>query len=372
MHSTTAWRDTVAGVLIGLVALLALLGSDGGSPTAATVDLVPNLKALPPRDVQVEQDGAVTNLRFSTTSWNGGAGVLELRPGAIDNQEDTQLVYQRIYASGGGFRHALAGSFVWHQGHNHFHFDDYAMYTLRRVGNQGDSGIAVKTTFCVMDTDRIDGSLPGAPVNAVYNSCGSTFQGMSVGWGDTYGHYLPGQEIDVTGLPAADYTLTLDVDPEGRIEESDETDNSSTILVRLDPAAETAVVLPDDDGDGVTNAEDNCSAWSNTAQQVPTWTIPAGDDDCDGFAASREQHVGTDPIEHCNATTGVNDEPDAWPGDFNDDKITNLADVSSFNSTYNKLQNDNGYSQRHDLNASNSVTLADVSLIAPFYNRTCG
>jgi hypothetical protein len=164
----------------------------------------------------------------------------------------------------------------------------------------------------------------------------------------------------------------LEVDPQTRIEESDETDNSSTILVRLDPAAGTAVVLPDADSDGRTDAEDNCPAWPNTAQEVPTWTIPAGDADCDGFTAAQEQHVTTDPTKHCNATTVLHDEPDAWPGDFNDDESTNLPDVISFGPTFNKLPGQPGYNQRYDLDASDQVALSDVVLMGGFFNKTCG
>jgi len=128
---------------------------------------------------------------------------------------------------------------------------------------------------------------------------------------------------------------------------------------------------PDTDLDTVIDGSDNCPNWINTAQTLPAWTVPALDSDCDGFNKTREQHVGTDPTKHCNATSTLNDEADHWPTDFNDSRFTNLADVSSFNPTYNKLQGDRGYSQRHDLNASNGVTLSDVSLMNAFYNQPC-
>jgi hypothetical protein len=194
---------------------------------------------------------------------------------------------------------------------------------------------------------------------------------MSVGWGDTYGYYLPGQEIDVTGLAADDYWLTLDVDPADRLEETDETDNSAKTLLRLNPAAPSVVVLPDADGDGVTDAEDNCPAWADLAQTLPDWPVPPDDDDCDGFSQTAEQHVGTDPMKHCSDNSGVNNEPDAWPTDFNDNQGTNLADVTAFGPTFNKLPGEPGYNQRHDLNATNSVQLSDVVLLGAFFNKDC-
>jgi len=128
---------------------------------------------------------------------------------------------------------------------------------------------------------------------------------------------------------------------------------------------------PDTDADTILDGSDNCPNWINTAQALPAWTVPAQDSDCDGWNRTREQHVGTDPTKHCNGTAALNDEPDAWPTDFNDNRFTTLADVSAFNPTYNKLQNDQGYNQRFDLNTSNSVTLSDVSLMNAFYNKTC-
>ena len=39
----------------------------------------------------------------------------------------------------------------------------------------------------------------------------------------------------------------------------------------------------DDDNDGVPDASDNCPEWANPTQALPTWPVPAGDADCDGF-----------------------------------------------------------------------------------------
>ena len=58
-------------------------------------------------------------------------------------------------------------------------------------------------------------------------------QGLSVGWGDEYSSYLPGQHVDVSGLPRATYCLVSTVDPSGSIEERDETNNVATTAVSL-------------------------------------------------------------------------------------------------------------------------------------------
>ena len=130
---------------------------------------------------------------------------------------------------------------------------------------------------------------------------------------------------------------------------------------------------PDSDADTVVDGTDNCPNWPNAAQNVPSWTIPANDSDCDGFNVAREQFVGTDPTKHCNLTTTANDEAvDYWPSDFNDSRSTNLSDLILMGPSYNKLLGNPAYNPRFDLNASNSVSLSDVILLGPFYNKSCG
>jgi len=134
----------------------------------------------------------------------------------------------------------------------------------------------------------------------------------------------------------------------------------------------TDPVNPDTDADTVVDGTDNCPNWPNTAQTVPSWTIPASDSDCDGFTAAREQFMGTDPTKHCNLTTAANDEAvDFWPSDFNDNRTTNLSDLILMGPSYNKALGNPAYNARFDLNASNSVSLADVILLGPFYNKSC-
>jgi Lysyl oxidase len=199
-------------------------------PALAAEELLPNLEALPPAEMCLTTASGNTWLHFSTTSWNSGTGPLELVAGKPDRKAKKQKVYQRIYSSDGSARDVLVGFFVWHQAHNHFHFEDYAHYILQPVNAPGASArTATKTTFCVMDTTKID---PLADA-AVYTTCGKSIQGMSVGWGDTYGYYLEGQAIDVTGLPDGDYRLEIVIDPKNRLLESEQADNTSEGMIHL-------------------------------------------------------------------------------------------------------------------------------------------
>ncbi len=110
----------------------------------------------------------------------------------------------------------------------------------------------------VNDTDRINHRLPGAPKRSVYRTCSSEIQGMSVGWGDTYRYYLAGQAIDVTDLPDGDYELTIEVDPKKRLLETNDADNTSTMLLRISVSDGTVGVLGGDgSGPGNGNGQGN-------------------------------------------------------------------------------------------------------------------
>jgi hypothetical protein len=225
------------------MATLALIGSIVISASAAlaqTVELRPNLIPLPASNIMLSSG----LLSFDTTSWNDGDGPLELIAGRVDSHAKKQQVYQRIHYNDGTFTDRLVGDFVWHKLHNHFHYEEYARYTLQRAGAPASSQrTSQKTTFCVMDTDLIDPALPGAPANAVYSSCGNVKQGMSVGWADTYGRHLAGQAIDVTGLPDGRYNLTIAVDPQRRLTELDENDNTSCLVLDLSISTSTFSVV---------------------------------------------------------------------------------------------------------------------------------
>jgi len=208
------------------------------------VELRPNLQPFAPFDLALVPNFSTggKQITFATRSWNKGTGPLELVAG--ETGPEGQHVYQRIHSSDGSQQDYFVGRFEWHPTHNHFHFQDYALYYLEPINAPGGSvKSGTKTTFCVMDTNKIDGSLPGAPLTAVYATCGSTIQGMSVGWADTYGSTLAGQSVDFTGNPSGDYCLTIMVDPKGRLLESNEDDNLAATLLRVDVERSTVTVL---------------------------------------------------------------------------------------------------------------------------------
>ena len=172
-------------------------------------------------------------LRLSTAVANQGRGAMELR-GSTLNADGTQNVLQRVYHEGGGFHDQLAGTFTYHEAHSHIHFDNFAAYRLRAVtaGNGvGDvTAAGDKVSFCLLDIDRFNPNIPGSPASRVYNSCGQV-QGISAGWADVYDDSLPDQWIDVTDVAPGQYWLEVIADPDNRLQETDETNNVTRILI---------------------------------------------------------------------------------------------------------------------------------------------
>lgn len=210
------------------------------APLALAHSLYPDLKTAtyPLRSNRIDTTtlpGRVL-LRFSNGVANVGKGRLELKGGSI-NGNGTRNVYQRIYSSHGGFTSRLAGSFTYHPEHSHTHFNNVASYKLRKiVGTTGIGSIVAqseKVSFCLYDESVYNSGLPYYSNYPRYRSCGSSIQGISVGWVDVYDRSLPGQWIDITNVPSGNYWLESTADPENKILESNETNNTSRIKVSI-------------------------------------------------------------------------------------------------------------------------------------------
>ena len=185
-------------------------------------------------------------LRFGQASPNVGDGPMRLVGGDI-NGDGTQQVAQRIFDDQGGFTDRLAGNFSFHPEHNHIHFNDFAMYSLRTVlpDNNSDGipevgGVVrggAKTSFCLIDVERFstDPPLPNADPDRSGFGC-DTQQQISVGWSDIYSPDTEGQEINVAGLEPGDYWLEATVDPDNHFVEKDETNNTGRVLIHLGSA----------------------------------------------------------------------------------------------------------------------------------------
>jgi hypothetical protein len=113
--------------------------------------------------------------------------------------------------------------------HNHFHFQNYAIYRLierRADGSDGKVWRSAKKGFCMLDTDpnptsTYSNEQPAGDRN--FYSCGTTqfrgFQGVSHGWADTYVWFLAGQYFVLDGgdgqapVPPGQYFIEVTVNP---------------------------------------------------------------------------------------------------------------------------------------------------------------
>jgi hypothetical protein len=227
--------------VFGLIALanLGLAVPAIAACPAGEAELRPNLRALPPRDVAMRD---ANTIQFSTTSWNSGDGKLTLVPRSPETDPSSgqlkQPVDQRIQCSGGGYYDRAAGSAEFHLEHNHVHYSDYAKYILEALTSSVNPRSGSKTTFCIMDTNGVNTQLAGASTSAVYYWCPTqeldfNQQGMSIGWGDTYGSHLAGQTMLVGDLPDGTYRLRNVFDPNARLLETEEGDNEACRLIEL-------------------------------------------------------------------------------------------------------------------------------------------
>jgi len=122
-------------------------------------------------------------------------------------------------------------------------------------------------------------------------------------------------------VPPAPYRQNIAPDPpDGFVDITDVSKLTSFFGFGCTPCAN------DFDCDTVLNAADNCPNWPNRAQNLPPWSVPANDPDCDGFSTVVESSAGTNFILHCGAN--------AWPADLNNDGFSDIADISPLFANY--------------------------------------
>lgn len=202
---------------------------------------LPDLQTLPPFDLYTysnERTGQQM-IRFSNSVVNRGAGPLELR-GDFIPKDTTIFVTQVLHSQDGLFEHgSRVGDLEFHPEHNHWHwigFSIYEIWSLDAVGNLDEKlRTSGKVGYCMLDTSPADDELlrelalsqDDIPEHRQYWQCSWRLQGISTGWVDTYSANIPGQSMDVTGLPNGLYALRSTVDPDGLLIEADRRNNTA-------------------------------------------------------------------------------------------------------------------------------------------------
>jgi len=212
----------------------------------ARVALLPNLRSLDARDFRVQATRAGRRLRFAGWLANVGSGPLVLLPrgrrqcgprehGASqilyrDRNDDGTYQRDRDQRT----RRRFAGCMLRHAGHDHWHFDAMAAYSLRRPGTTSRLAARPKVSFCLRDNTRVEGE-PTTVRREHFGECTARgVQGISPGWIDVYGPDLDGQWLRLPRRVGRE-VLCLDVeaDPRGLVRESDESDNATTVAIRI-------------------------------------------------------------------------------------------------------------------------------------------
>jgi hypothetical protein len=198
-------------------------------------DLVSDAPANPQLQTSAQTDGNHLLLRFDGYVHNQGQGAFEMRGSARVDTEYTNVV-QRIYRSDGSFYDDSSRDphmiFEPEDGHNHWHLKDAARYSLWNQAKTAEVAPAMKTGFCLIDSQRRE---THGPSTAVYstgggnNFCGqneptrtSLFEGVSAGWRDIYPRTLAFQWVDVSDVSPGQYWLRSQVDPDDWARESNE------------------------------------------------------------------------------------------------------------------------------------------------------
>ena len=241
------WRRLI---IFGFL-LVAMAPAPGAWASPAGTEHLPDLQTLKPSDLTIDTSGGQKLLRFSNTVVNLGNGPLELRPeppkasllNLLSPPSSTTRAYQGIYthtSSGHWYkvRDQYVGAFKFHPQHDHWHFEKFAMYELYTVAPDGSLGQALnrigeKTTFCLVDSDQVDPNLEHSG-SQTYTKCGqANISGITVGWGDRYAYDLDGQHLDISGLGDGTYWLVSTVDNMNRLAETNDSNNSAQVKVRI-------------------------------------------------------------------------------------------------------------------------------------------
>ena len=126
----------------------------------------------------------------------------------------------------------------------------------------------------------------------------------------------------------------------------------------------------DGDGDGRGDLCDNCPSVPN-ANQADANSNGVGDacEDSDGdlYNDFKEVYMGTSTSAACATTAAALDEnPDSWPPDMNDDQVVNLPDLLYMAPpVFFSAAGGPNFLQRVDLNVDEVINLGDILFMAP-------
>ena len=248
----------------GHAAITVRLGSlavpEDGAMLPNLVEMVIEGPAVGPCDeVEQTEQAAVKCMRFGNGVGNPGHGPMQIR---LTLEQGAQALAplgghfsQEVRLADGSVAEHEVGPATFHPTHSHWHYDGFALFELYRVdpatGLRGELASSHhKSGFCFLDWDEMVenvtepavqeraetdclvpglgmalGAEPGVP---------AWTNGISRGWYDFYESQLTDQYVDIDGLPAGTYELVATADPLHTLDELDDSDNQSSLLLHID------------------------------------------------------------------------------------------------------------------------------------------
>lgn len=217
---------------------------------AAAADRLPDLAMAPLDDFRIEKSGGRKLLRYSATVVNIGRGTFQAEGTRASTAEPEMSVVQRVFDDAGGSRTVPTAARMYFagDGHSHWHVRDLEQSSLDRLDNGVKVGSGAKHGFCFFDHVAFRLTLPGAPQNPFFTTCGTTgsaltqTMGLSVGWSDVYRYSLVDQWIDITNVSPGRYRLTTSADAQNSFAESDDANNLTWTELQLKASGPPRVV----------------------------------------------------------------------------------------------------------------------------------
>jgi hypothetical protein len=301
------------------------------SSATAQVDLLPDIvydvSTLYLNEIDTTARPGRVLLRFEGLYPNAGPGEFRLEATGEDAGNGRQRVVQRVYRDDGtSYTRPTAFLYAPHLG-DKMEITGWADYYIREI--LPDDGVGevlregAKTLVGITSSVAVDFGMPlpnMPPPGAQFVRNGGN-HGISVGYGDLYPRHLDDQWIDITGLPAGEYWLEVEMDRLDHVLEADDTNNSARIKIALpssildsdgdglnDDAEEVFGTNPDDadsDDDGLSDFDEVAYDGDDTAYNpYHPETNPSGTDldassrdtDGDHYSDLTEINFGHDPL----------------------------------------------------------------------------